>query len=383
MHPRSVRSGEEPHPVYLVWELTLRCDQACLTCGSRAGLPRSRELDADEALAVARQLGPLGVREVTLIGGEAYLRSDWAAVARAIVEGGVRCSLVTGGRGFGPAEAREARMAGVDSISISIDGLAATHDGLRAVPGSFAAALSALDAVREAGLGVTVNTQINRRNLHELDALADVLLPRGIVAWQVQLTTPMGRAAGADLVLQPHDLLELMPRLGALARRARPCRLMASDNVGYYGPHEVELRPGGPWIGCTAGGWTLGLQSDGLVKGCASLPAEPYGEMNVRDAPLAEIVARSGALARTRDRTERWGFCATCYYGEVCRGGCTWTGHVLFGRPGNMPYCHHRALELAARGRRERLVPVGAASPGPFGHGTWEVLEEDFGSGTP
>src|SRR5262245_43046472 len=60
-------------PVHAVWELTLACDLACRHCGSRAGRARPDELTRDEALDLVRQLAELGVQEVTLIGGEAYL----------------------------------------------------------------------------------------------------------------------------------------------------------------------------------------------------------------------------------------------------------------------------------------------------------------------
>jgi hypothetical protein len=51
----------------------------------------------------------------------------------------------------------------------------------------------------------------------------------------------------------------------------------------------------------------------------------------------------------------------------------------LFGRPGNNPYCHHRALELEKRGQRERVVPVAGAPGSPFDHGTFELLLEPNG----
>src|SRR5579863_9731448 len=59
-------------PLYAVWEITLRCDLACKHCGSRAGRAREGELTTGEALDLVRQMAELGVKEVTLIGGEAY-----------------------------------------------------------------------------------------------------------------------------------------------------------------------------------------------------------------------------------------------------------------------------------------------------------------------
>src|SRR5581483_2591162 len=75
--------------IYVVWELTLRCDLACDHCGSRAGKARPDELTTDEALDLVRQIAEMGAREVTIIGGEAYLRDDWHVIARAIVDAGM------------------------------------------------------------------------------------------------------------------------------------------------------------------------------------------------------------------------------------------------------------------------------------------------------
>jgi hypothetical protein len=78
-----------------------------------------------------------------------------------------------------------------------------------------------------------------------------------------------------------------------------------------------------------------------------------------------------------------WGFCKTCDYAQVCKGGCSWAAHVFFDRRGNNPYCHHRALTLAARGRRERVRRVREASGLPFDNGEFELVEEDCGAPWP
>src|ERR1700722_8792833 len=85
-------------PVHVVWEITLACDLKCLHCGSRAGARRQRELTTAECLDVVSALARLEAREVTLIGGEAYLRSDWIEIVRAVRAHGMRCALQTGGR---------------------------------------------------------------------------------------------------------------------------------------------------------------------------------------------------------------------------------------------------------------------------------------------
>jgi len=63
-------------PIYAVWELTLACDRASRHCGTRAGRARPDELTTREALDLVDKLADLGTKELTLIGGEAYLRDD-------------------------------------------------------------------------------------------------------------------------------------------------------------------------------------------------------------------------------------------------------------------------------------------------------------------
>jgi hypothetical protein len=46
------------------------------------------------------------------------------------------------------------------------------------------------------------------------------------------------------------------------------------------------------------------------------------------------------------------------------------------GRQGNNPYCHHRALELASRGLRERLVPQDFVPVGRRGYGRFGIEVE-------
>lgn len=374
-------------PIYAVWEITLQCDLACRHCGSRAGRSRPDELDTAEALDLVRQMAELGVREVTVIGGEAYLRDDWLDIVREIRRLDMQCTMTTGGRGITAELARSAKEVGLMSVSVSVDGLRETHDALRAVQGSFDSAFATFGHLRSAGIPVSANTQICRANLREIPTLFEKLVEAGIHSWQVQLTVAMGRAADEPhLLLEPYQVLEVMPmlaRLKPLADQAK-VRIWPGNNVGYFGPYESLLRgtlPRGHMSSCGAGRSTLGIEANGDIKGCPSLPTADYVGGNVRDHSLRDIWERGGKAMRfTRDRTveDLWGYCRDCYYNDVCRAGCSWTSHVLFGRPGNNPYCHHRTLELLRDGKRERLVRTEAPLGTPFDYGRFEIVAEDW-----
>ena len=377
---RIAKPSETPRPLYVVWELTLRCDLACRHCGSRAGKPRSDELSVEAALDVVAQLADLGTREITFIGGEAYLYQQWLSVVEAATKAGIRCGLTTGARQLDATMARAAADAGLASVSVSVDGLQSTHDTLRAVPGSWSACMRALGHIADAGMSPLANTQFNQLNLPEVEELAAILHGRGVRSWQVQLTGPMGRAADRpEWLLQPYQLLDLVPRLSAIARKyqSQGFQVHAANNLGYFGPHEQILRME-HWRGCGAGIYTMGIEADGGIKGCPSLPSAPYIGGSVKEKRIAELWETSSEIRFSRDRgtEELWGYCARCYYAPLCRGGCSWTAHTLLGRRGNMPYCHHRALELAAEGRRERLEKVQDAPGSPFDFGQFRIIEE-------
>jgi radical SAM protein with 4Fe4S-binding SPASM domain len=379
----SLRDQIDCIPVFVVWEITLACNLKCLHCGSRAGHRRARELSTSECVEVVRQLADLGTREISIIGGEAFVRKDWLTLVRAIREHGIDCTMQTGGYKLSEAMLEAAADAGLQGIGVSIDGLEPLHDHLRGVSGSYAEALRVLNDCRRIGLTTSVNTQITAMVMPELSDLMEVIIGAGAKYWQVALTVAMGNAVDHDeILLQPYDLVTLMPLLAELHCKGRENELLLlpGNNIGYFGPYDALWRgpERGHYPGCPAGQNVIGLEADGTLKGCPSLATQRYGAGSVRDTPIAELWAEHPALQFNRNRgtDDLWGYCRRCYYAEVCRGGCTWTADSLFGRRGNNPYCHYRVLKLAERGIRERVVKVEDAAMLPFATGRFSLVEE-------
>ncbi len=389
---RRVEAGTPYHPHYVVWELTLACDQRCLHCGSRADVARPNELTTAQALDVVEQLARMKAWEVTLIGGEAYLHPGFLEVVRALRRHGIRPTLTTGGRGVTAELAAQLRDAGLHSASVSLDGLEATHDLFRATRGSFQSALAALENLRAVGITTAVNTNFNRLNVGQVDELYELVKAQGASSWMLILTVPLGRGADRpDMLLQPWDLLTLMPAFVRVKERGQRdgIRVMPSNTVGYFGPEETRLRSQDPgqgahFRGCVAGRYSLGIEADGAVKGCPSLQTSHYVGGSLKTESLEQLwQTKELGFARSRTVDDLWGFCRTCPFATQCLGGCTFMAHAYLGRPGNQPMCHFRARSLAAEGRRERLVFRQAAPGAPFDNGVFEIVEEPFDAPDP
>ncbi|MCB9703138.1 MAG: radical SAM protein [Myxococcales bacterium] len=375
--------GELHRPRLAVWEFTLACDQRCLHCGPRSTVRRPGELSTEEALALVGELAAAGVGEVVLIGGEAYLRDDFILVIRAIREAGMACGITTGGYNLTPARAEAMAEAGVQSVSVSIDGLERSHDHVRGRPNSWRRAFQALANVRAVGIRAATNTQVNQLTRTELVALAELLAPAGVKAWQIQITVAHGNAADhPELLLQPYMMEALY---GELERTLDRCDALGiavwpANSVGYFGPleHRLRARSGGHWGGCSAGTSVVGIESDGAIKSCPTLGGPSNTGGHWREHGLEAIWSRAPEIRYNGGRTldDLWGYCRECYYAETCMAGCTAATEPLLGRPGNNPYCFHRAEELGRQGLRERIEQVAPSGGQGFDNGLFRLIRE-------
>jgi radical SAM protein with 4Fe4S-binding SPASM domain len=349
-------------PRIAVWELTLQCNLSCRHCGSRAGKAREDELTLAEARRLCRELAELGCQHVTLSGGEPLLRKDWALIAETLVDSGVAVGMITNGSLWTPEVATTVKGVGLESIAFSVDGFEPAHDYQRRVPGHWRAVLKAIDHAASTGLRVSVVTTINSRNLRELEALRELLGQHGVLRWQVQFATPTGNLAeNRSLVLEPRDVLYAVPLIAGMCQDQRLPKLHPGHNVGYFGEPEEWLRDPQAvvpfWIGCLAGLSVVGIESHGNIKGCLSLPSalngvDAFVEGNLRASSLRDIWCKEGAFAYCREfRVESLdGFCRTCDYGDICRGGCTWACFAEQGLVRDNAYCYWRQLHQAEAG---------------------------------
>lgn len=361
-------------PRVAVWELTLRCNLSCRHCGSRAGKPRPDELSLAECLSVVEQLSELGCRMVTLGGGEPLLRPEWPIIAEALVDRGIKVGMVTNGLMWTDTVARTAKAVGLDTVAFSLDGFEEAHDFLRHKRGLWQLVQKAVNSATTAGLTVSAVTTVYNGNVDQLEELREHLREIGITRWQIQLGTVTGNMAdNRDLALPPEGMLDLVPRIASMCRDGKIPKVYPGHDIGYFGDPEERLRdPKDPvpvWTGCPAGCSIIGIESNGNIKGCLSLPSAANGEDafvegNLRESSMRDIWRRKDGFAYNRQFTldNLGGFCKTCDYAEVCRGGCTWASFSQNRFVRDNEYCYWRQLKQSeARDDSRVKLPIAQA----------------------
>src|SRR5215813_6366987 len=176
-----------PRPYALLAEITYRCPLHCPYCSNPAAAslfeaPRrpqsggcnNGELTTDEWKRVIREAAALGVLQIGFSGGEPLARRDLVELIRAAREANLYTNLITSGIGFDDDRVRVMRDAGLDSIQLSFQSdeasLADEIAGTRAHERKLAVAAK----IRVAGIPLSLNFVIHRRNIDRLPQMIDL-----------------------------------------------------------------------------------------------------------------------------------------------------------------------------------------------------------------
>ena len=360
-----------------VWEFTLACNLKCRHCGSSAGKKRKDELSTNAALDVVRRLKDLGIKEVNLIGGEATLRPDWPVIGKAISDSGMALAFQTGGLHISPTILDQMVEIGTKGVGVSIDGVGDIHDNQRGVKGSYERALKTLDYLSDSKIPfLACTTQLNRLSFTSLLELLDKVSQTRVKSWQIAQTLPMGIGTSAtDLHFQPSDFLVIHELAAIFSVEAwkRGILGIAANPLGYFGPYERLIRTGPHNInsfyqGCPAAKGVIGLEANGTIKGCPSLPTDPFslGKSNESGFKKLETVFE---ISDSPYQNRINGFCADCPFSNVCWSGCGWSATTTMGQKGDNPYCMFRSIVNYGIAQYEQLEQQSEGDLGPFEYG--------------
>jgi heme b synthase len=334
----------------IAWEITRQCNLSCVHCRASAQKgPYLNELTTDECLGLLDNIVSFSTPVVILTGGEPLLRKDIFQIARHGTEKGLRLVMAVNGTLVDENMARKMQDAGIQRMSVSIDGATAeSHDRFRQVSGAFEGALCGMRSAKKVGLEFQINTTITRQNSHELPDILDLAIDLGAAAHHVFLLVPTGRGKDlSDQQVTAQEYEEILTWLYDQMERS-PLHLKATCAPQFYRILRQKAREDGKSVtyqnfgldattrGCLGGVSFCFISNVGQVQPCGFL------ELNcgdVRESTLERIWTNSPIFRDLRDFNNYRGRCGQCEYRKVC-GGCRARAYEMAGNfLEEEPYC--------------------------------------------
>jgi radical SAM protein len=204
-------------PMLVFWETTRACLLACRHCRASATTRApAGELTTAEGRELIDQVAGFGRPHPILVltGGDCLLRPDlFDLVGYASLRGVPVCLSPSVTPTLDQAMIGLIASSDVKAVSVSLDGAdAATHDGVRGIPGHFRDTLAAIGDLVAAGVTVQVNTTVMAANARQLADVAGLVAGTGAHMWEVFFLVQVGRGqdTGAIPAAQHGDVCHFL-----------------------------------------------------------------------------------------------------------------------------------------------------------------------------
>ncbi len=350
-------STAELTPRLVFWELTTGCNLRCIHCrASATELMSPDDLSYGECCQIIDQLAAYAPMILVLSGGEPLWRRDVFDLAKRARSKGIRVALATNGTLVDEAMAMRIKDAGIERVSISLDGAdAATHDNFRGHEGAFEAAIHGLKCLQELGISTQINSTVSHHNAHQLPEILNLAKRLGVDAFHLFLLVPVGcgltiaddqavhgeeaeeilnwfydRSLDSGMELKatgaPHDYRMVRQRRAELRRAGLPVPELPGHGHGHGHGHRAGTgQAGGPPAaamhqmtrGCLAGTGVCFISHVGEVQPCGYLPVSAG---SLRKETFKNIWESAEVFETLRDDDNLEGKCGCCEFTKVCMG---------------------------------------------------------------
>lgn len=313
---------KEPILKNLFLELTTRCNERCLHCGSYCGEIQNNELTLDQYKTFLDQIKEdFGTEDkmLCITGGEPLLRQDFFDIMGYAHQLGFHWGMTSNGTLITPEVAQKLADVGMGTISISIDGLEETHDAFRQTPNGYKKAMQGIQNLIDVGKfkHIQVTTVVTHKNITELDDLFDIFDKMDIDSWRVINIEPMGRAnRHSDLLLTVSDYKYLMNFIRNKRINGEPVEYGCSHYLG--GEYEHEIRDW--YFLCAAGLYVASITTNGDIIACLDIERRPeLIQGNILKDRFKDVWFNKFKEFRV-DLSDRCDTCRNCSEKDRCHG---------------------------------------------------------------
>ena len=323
------RLKKEPVLKQLFFEMTLKCNEHCLHCGSHAGecteeKDRITDLEIYSTLVELRddlRKNKKPLPFIAITGGEPLLRPGVIDLMKKIHKLGYSWGMTSNGVLITEDVAKQLREAGMYSIGLSLDGLEESHNWFRQTKTGYKKVLEAFENLKNAGQkNVMLTTVINKRNISELDELYKLMKSIECKTWRIINMEPIGRALdNKDLMLDKEDYQTMIKFI--VDHQDDPDMSIIGSCNHYLGL-DLERKTRTWYFQCLAGVGIASVTYNGNITACLDIERRDYLVFgNIRKDSLYDTWINEFKPFRSESKTVESSKCKECKHKDNCDGG--------------------------------------------------------------
>ena len=291
-------------PSQILIEVTSVCNLKCAHCLVSAGRSSADELSGSQFIKIADHFSQMGVRRLTLSGGEILAAKDWESLLdfcvrrfdSVLLTNGI---LITGDVAKKLAQCRE--------VYVSLYGAnAQTYEKFSQVEGSFERALRGIALLTEQNIPVSASVPMTPFNLEELEEIVALAISLKCSTVRVGTVIPLGRARARQWGLTEEQKERVNAHMNHLRQKYKD-----AIEIQWEEDFEKEEHT------CGAGYERWAVASNGDVYPCV-LFRIPIGNL-IRQDPIT-ICTSSAVRFLQEAETPHQGMCGDCRLLPLCKG---------------------------------------------------------------
>jgi len=349
------------------WEMTQACALACRHCRAEAvPCAHPQELTFQEGVSFLRQIVEFGdpLPQLILTGGDPLARRDLFELIDEARQLGIGVSITPAAT---PAFTRDVLVKlkehGVEGLGLSLDGsVAARHDSIRQVPGTFDRTMQAIRWAQELEMPLQVNSLVAAETAEDIPAIYEILKPFAVTRWSLFFLISVGRGKvlqplnpeqGEELMRWIYETSRIAPFTVATTE-APSYRRVALDMMRAEGMTGEQIKRSGTYrgFGIRDGHGIVFVSNTGDICPAGFLPLVAG---NVRKDRIADIYRNAPLFQKLHDPSQFQGRCGYCEYHAICGGSRA----RAFGATGNPlaedPFCPYEPKAVAVQTVRAHL----------------------------
>ena len=312
-------------PLFLVWEITNKCNLNCLHCSNEN---KEKDLSLNQCFKIIESINKEHIFHVNISGGEPFLRKDLFHILKRLKENEISFDIYSNGTLIDPNIISNLKLIKPKRVFLSLDGLEKTHNFIRRKK-CFDRVVKSLKMLKKAKINTGVTITLMKNNIKELDNLIKFLIKNKIENLMINDLMPSGNAK-EDYLKKRLNKQELKKAVNIISRYKKYLNIDSEVLIDFSFKKTYKNSF------CGVNRFVARVTNDGKLTPCSFIN-ENYGPM--LKINFQKDFWNNRNLLKLNKLNKK---CTDCINMNYCNGGCRAISEYLNGKKSSIdPRCFY------------------------------------------